>query len=114
MANTSGIDRLVSLIDQERERQGLSGRDLATRAGIGMATISRILSRQAAPELDTVDALAVALGYRLETFLAIALSASRKQEEAELLADIVDRLPKEDRDALLNLAQYYLDRRSSA
>jgi transcriptional regulator with XRE-family HTH domain len=113
MVSEGGIARLVRLIDAERARQGLSGRELSARAGLGVATVSNVLSGQSAPELDTVEALAGALGYSMETFLAMALRASRRQADTELIADIVDQLPEADRRAILSLATYYRDLQSS-
>ncbi|MFA5054456.1 MAG: helix-turn-helix transcriptional regulator [Parcubacteria group bacterium] len=114
MLRTGGVERIVKLIDAERARQGLSGRDLAARAGIGVATISRILGGQAVPELETIEALTSALGYKLEAFLVMALASTRKHEEADLIADIVDPLPEEDRKVILALATYLRDTRASA
>ena len=52
-----------------RERKGWSQSELARRAGIGVSTLSEIESGQNAPRLDTLVALAHALGAPLETFL---------------------------------------------
>lgn len=114
MVSESGIARLVRLIDAEKTRQGLSGRELSARAGVGTATVSNILNGASAPELETIEALTGALGYKLETFLVMALAATRKHEDAELIADIVDLLPEDDRKAILNLATYFRDTRASA
>jgi len=52
-----------------RERRGWSLSELARRAGIGVSTLSEIEAGQSAPRLDTLGALAHALGAPLETFL---------------------------------------------
>jgi Predicted transcription factor, homolog of eukaryotic MBF1 len=52
-----------------RERRGWSLSELARRAGIGVSTLSEIEAGQSAPRLDTLVALAHALGAPLETFL---------------------------------------------
>jgi transcriptional regulator with XRE-family HTH domain len=52
-----------------RERKGWSQSELARRAGIGVSTLSEIEAGQSAPRLDTLVALAHALGAPLETFL---------------------------------------------
>lgn len=114
MRDSTGVGRLIRLIDEERNRQGLSGRELADRSRVSSATVSRILSGSVSPDLDSVEALVVALGYRLESFLAIALNATRKNKEAELIADLADRLPEKDRLALLNLAQHFYDQQANA
>jgi Zn-dependent peptidase ImmA (M78 family)/DNA-binding XRE family transcriptional regulator len=51
---------------------GWSQSELARRAGIGVSTLSDIESGRSAPRLDTVVALANALGAPLETFLRAA------------------------------------------
>jgi transcriptional regulator with XRE-family HTH domain len=52
-----------------RERKGWSLSELARRAGIGVSTLSEIEAGQSAPRLDTLVALAHALGAPLDTFL---------------------------------------------
>jgi Zn-dependent peptidase ImmA (M78 family)/DNA-binding XRE family transcriptional regulator len=52
-----------------RERRGWSLSELARRAGIGVSTLSEIEAGQSAPRLDTLVALAHALGAPLDTFL---------------------------------------------
>jgi Zn-dependent peptidase ImmA (M78 family)/transcriptional regulator with XRE-family HTH domain len=52
-----------------RERKGWSLSELARRAGIGVSTLSEIEAGQSAPRLDTLGALAHALGAPLDTFL---------------------------------------------
>jgi len=49
-------------IRQLRERKGVSLRELARRAGVGVATLSRIESGTANPRLSTLLQLAEVLG----------------------------------------------------
>ena len=49
-------------IRQLRERKGVSLRELARRAGVGVATLSRIESGEANPRMSTLLQLADALG----------------------------------------------------
>jgi len=49
-------------IRQLRKRKGVSLRELARRAGVGVATLSRIESGEANPRLSTLLHLADALG----------------------------------------------------
>jgi transcriptional regulator with XRE-family HTH domain len=49
-------------IRQLRERKGVSLRELARRAGVGVATLSRIESGEANPRMNTLLQLADALG----------------------------------------------------
>ncbi len=114
MQAETGVGRILDLIDQERQRLGYSGRELSMRTGLGVGTINRILNKQGAPRLDTVEALAQALGYSLTAFMAVALGASRRQKETEELADIYESLHPEDQEALLTLARYYKKRQASS
>ncbi len=114
MGISGGLSRIIRLIDDERVSQGLSGRDLAARAGLGAGSVSRILKQQVAPGLDTLAALAEALGYSLEAFLAVALGVSRRQKETEELAGLFESLPQEDQEVILMLARYCKKRHSSS
>jgi len=49
-------------IRQLRERKGVSLRELARRAGVGVATLSRIEAGEANPRLSTLLRLADVLG----------------------------------------------------
>jgi transcriptional regulator with XRE-family HTH domain len=49
-------------IGQLRKRKGVSLRELARRAGVGLATLSRIESGEANPRLSTLLQLAEVLG----------------------------------------------------
>lgn len=49
-------------IRQLRERKGVSLRELARRAGVGVATLSRIESGEANPRMSTLLQLADTLG----------------------------------------------------
>lgn len=109
----AGLARIIRFIDEERERQGLSGRELSERANLGVTTVSRILSGQAAPGLDTLDAIAQALGYTLESLLMIGLQEARKQKEMQHLMAAFDELSAGEREAVLGLALYFRDRRPS-
>lgn len=110
---SAGVARLVKLLNEERARQGLSGRELAERANLGVATVNQILNGKATPGLETLDALVGALGFTLESFMALALKASRKSTDAELLADLSEALPEVDRATLLVLARHLTEQRSN-
>jgi transcriptional regulator with XRE-family HTH domain len=57
-------------IRQLRERKGVSLRELARRAGVGVATLSRIEAGEANPRMSTLlqlaEALSVFVGYLFE------------------------------------------------
>ncbi len=69
----AGVPSLAEVVGRRirdlRERRGWSQSELARRAGIGISTLSEIESGQSAPRLDTLVALAQALGAPLESFL---------------------------------------------
>jgi len=73
MRETVKLPSLAEVVSKRvrslRERRGWSLSELARRAGIGVSTLSEIEAGQSAPRLDTLVALAHALGAPLETFL---------------------------------------------
>jgi Zn-dependent peptidase ImmA (M78 family)/DNA-binding XRE family transcriptional regulator len=73
MSETVKIPSLAEVVSNRvrslRERRGWSLSELARRAGIGISILSEIETGQSAPRLDTLVALAHALGAPLETFL---------------------------------------------
>jgi Zn-dependent peptidase ImmA (M78 family)/transcriptional regulator with XRE-family HTH domain len=73
MSETVKLPSLAEVVSKRvrslRERRGWSLSELARRAGIGVSTLSEIEAGQSAPRLDTLVALAHALGAPLETFL---------------------------------------------
>ena len=73
-----------------RDRAGLSQEALAKRAKLSSATISRIELGQSSPNLDTMVALANALGLTV-TGLLIDIT-----DEAAELAALIRELPRRD------------------
>ena len=73
MIETFNLPSLAEVVSNRvrslRERRGWSLSELARRAGIGIPFLSEIETGQSAPRLDTLVALAHALGAPLETFL---------------------------------------------
>lgn len=53
---------LAGRIEALRKGRGMSSRDLASAAGVGFGTIQRIEAGSASPSVDTVSAIALALG----------------------------------------------------
>ena len=61
-------DSSAAVIDQivaERQRQGISQRTLAERAGFPQSVIARLESKKVAPNIDTLMKVVVALGCEL-------------------------------------------------
>lgn len=55
------IDQLVA----ERQRQGLSQRKLAEKAGFPQSVIARLESKKVSPNIDTLMKVTVALGCKI-------------------------------------------------
>ena len=72
-----------------RERSGLSQQALAKRAKISSATVSRIELGQSSPTLDTVEALADALGLSLVGMLRDGMD--RPDQLAALIRELPSR-----------------------
>ncbi|MEU9396526.1 XRE family transcriptional regulator [Streptomyces sp. NPDC048324] len=57
-------------IRQRREQRGMSSAELARRAGLGKATLSKLEAGRGNPTIETLDALAIALRIPLTDLLA--------------------------------------------
>jgi transcriptional regulator with XRE-family HTH domain len=81
------------VIRERREGLGLSQRELARRAGLTQAAVSRIESGLAAPNWETVRALLLAMGYEPELTARrltgrwdpVHLAASRRRSPVQRL-----------------------------
>jgi len=70
-STTTGIAAAVGAqIRLRREQRGMSASELARRAGVSKATLSGLESGRSNPTIDTLDAVAVALGIPLADLLA--------------------------------------------
>ena len=99
----------MRFIDVERARQNLGQNELAERSGIGGGTLSRILSGQTKPSLESLQRLAKGLGYSFYAFLALA-SGSEEELENRQLIHLFGQMVKHDREILLELARSLLDK----
>lgn len=59
------LDDLIRRLDARREIVGMSPQALAERAGLSVATVQAVMARERTPQLETIAALAHALGFRL-------------------------------------------------
>lgn len=66
----------------ERVRQGLHQKDLALRAGLTQAALSRIELGQAVPRIDTLSRIAVALNVRLDLLVPEVCAAIERSTAA--------------------------------
>lgn len=104
------VERIVRFIEQERERQHLGQNELAERAGVAKSTLSRILAEESIPSLDTVQALAKALGYDFLSFLALASGTMADFQDHELASLWADLSPA-NRALLLTIARQLREQR---
>ena len=59
-------DNIGALLDTRRKDLGMSIRILATRCGLGVATVHRALAGKVSERLETVSAIAAELGLRID------------------------------------------------
>ena len=71
----------ISEIIRARNREGLTQRELAERMGVSQAVVSRLLSAQHSPRIDTIAAAARAMGYDLEIRLVKRRASARRVAE---------------------------------
>jgi ribosome-binding protein aMBF1 (putative translation factor) len=71
----------ITEIMRARNREGLTQRELAERMGVSQAVVSRLLSAQHSPRIDTIAAAARAMGYDLEIRLVKHRASARRVAE---------------------------------
>jgi transcriptional regulator with XRE-family HTH domain len=101
--DSSGVRRLVRFIDLQRERQGLSGRELAKRSGLSSGTLSNILTNQHSPALESLDAIARGLGCSLESLLLQMLNSA--EADTSRLLDMWKKIIPENREVALEVVE---------
>jgi len=104
----SGIRKLISFINAERERQNLTQNELGERCGMQSGTISRILGGQVTPSVDSIEKLAKGLGYNLSAFLVLATTGPKEFREVSLL-HVHGQLSEINQDLLFRIAEAILD-----
>src|ERR1700722_11577892 len=78
------------LIRRERQRQGLSLRELARRVGVSASMLSQVETDRTRPSVSTIYAIAAELGLSIDALLSeeaaaagrVALAGSRVREDA--------------------------------
>lgn len=90
----------IKEILRARDRAGISNSELARRMGVSQAVVSRLLSGEHSPRLDTVAAAAKALGCRIEIRLVQEGAAGKQEaavaEEAGRYASAAKRVAKRE------------------
>lgn len=70
MANSGGrrkvAERIAEAVRAQRARRQMSQQAVATKAGVSASRLVEIENAQTNPRIETVDAVCVALGLRLE------------------------------------------------
>ena len=104
-------------LDEERDRFGWNRAELARRADLSPSTLSMIYSHKRGVGVDACKALAKALRLpEADVLRAAGLLAPDRAADpviAELLG-LVERLPADDRQDLIDLARAKLDRHERA
>ncbi|MGH3300015.1 MAG: cupin domain-containing protein [Trebonia sp.] len=85
------------LIRRERERQGLSLRELARRVGVSASMLSQVETDKSRPSVSTIYAIAAELGLSIDALLSeeaavadpVALASSRVREDAGVISEAV-------------------------
>src|SRR5512135_1070336 len=87
-----------ALIRRERQRQGLSLRELARRVGVSASMLSQVETDRTRPSVSTIYAIAAELGLSIDALLSgdeadvtdpVALAGSRVREDAAALPGAV-------------------------
>lgn len=99
-----GVERVIRLIERERDRANLSDRELERLAGLGRGTLTRIFARSVDPSTKSLKRLAEALGYSWLSFMALADDDPEQAQEHELIYTF-RKLAPEGRDILLRVAE---------
>ena len=95
----------ISIINEERKRQGLSIEELAKLANLPKSTVEKIIFGIVKhPRIDTVNALLEALGLKEKTPSVENLSESEK-----LLLELFNRVPEDKQAVLLQLIRTALE-----
>ncbi|MCS5517437.1 helix-turn-helix domain-containing protein [Pseudomonas qingdaonensis] len=93
ISNNAPIMILAQAIRRERLQSGMSVSDLARRAGVAKSTLSQLESGLGNPSIETLWALATALGIQVTRFFeqpAQTVTVIRAGEGAALKADDAD------------------------
>ena len=85
-------------IKELRLAKGMTQADLAGRAGLSRSQLAMIESETRPANTLRLNAIAAALGVKLETLFSA-------QDENQMLLDLLERISPEDRAALVRMAE---------
>ena len=71
------IDRLISSIEDERRKRGLSLNEVAARAGLSHTMVMRVEKRERMPTIDTLLRIAAALDVELGALIQRASKVAK-------------------------------------
>ncbi|MFA7297785.1 MAG: helix-turn-helix transcriptional regulator [Dehalococcoidia bacterium] len=86
----------ITEIVRARNRAGLTSRELAERMGVSQAVVSRLLSGEHSPRIDTIAAAARAMGYDLKIRLVKRRASARRAAEPTAACTAVDETAREE------------------
>lgn len=78
---------IIAVVREEAAAQGLSGAELARRAGLTAVTVQKMLRGGLAPTTDQLQALSVGLGMSM---VAVLVRATRRLQSPQQAAPVVD------------------------
>ena len=98
--------KFAEAIYNRRKQLGLTQDELAARVGTSKQIVSRYENAQRSPKVLMANKFAEALGTTLDELLGVegeleAFSNEPKTQEARILANGIDKLPKEQRERAL-------------
>lgn len=108
----AGIENLKKFIRAERNRQGLTDRELAERSHMTNSTVSRALGDTVSPSLPTLEAIARGLGYDFYSFI-LAAAGLQDVRDAEMMR-VFQQLTPDHQALLLEIARQFPEVRSTA
>lgn len=101
------LSRLGERIRQQRERQGLSAKDMKERTGISPAYLSAIENGQRTPKLDTLVSILNALSMSADAALMDSIEGAQG-EKATYLHHLLSTLPPSLRLAALRNMELFI------
>lgn len=112
LVSTEFPDWLLSELDERNWSQA----ELARRARVSRTAISNVINQQRQPGAELCNAIASAFGYPPSVVFRAAWILPQQtdvDEETVQMMHLFEQLTEEDQEAVMGLAQFLLNRRSS-